>query len=99
MSKRTQLRRGTTSEHDLYQGLDGEVTVDTDKNTVVSHDRELGIGPVVTSNDPTLQGTVTVDTGIEFSDGSRIETAPLEYFYMLYHPLFSLHLSAPIFDF
>jgi hypothetical protein len=84
MSKRTQLRRGTTSEHDLYQGLDGEVTVDTDKNTVVSHDRELGIGPVVTSNDPTLQGTVTVDTGIEFSDGSRIETAPLEYFYMLY---------------
>lgn len=84
MSKRTQLRRGTTSEHDLYQGLDGEVTVDTDKNTVVSHDRELGIGAVALSHDPTLRGTVTVDTGIEFSDGSRIETAPLEYFYMLY---------------
>ena len=38
MAKRLQLRRGTTSEHGSFTGAAGEVTVDTDKKTVVVHD-------------------------------------------------------------
>lgn len=33
-----QLRRGTTAEHSAFTGLVGEVTVDTDKDTIVIHD-------------------------------------------------------------
>jgi hypothetical protein len=32
------LRRGTTAEHSTFTGLLGEVTVDTDKDTIVVHD-------------------------------------------------------------
>ena len=38
MAKRVQFRRGTTSEHSSFTGAVGEVTVDTDKDTVVVHD-------------------------------------------------------------
>ena len=38
MSKRIQLRRGTTAETKAFVGAVGEVTVDTDKKTVVVHD-------------------------------------------------------------
>lgn len=33
-----QLRRGTTVEHSAFTGLVGEVTIDTDKDTIVVHD-------------------------------------------------------------
>lgn len=33
-----QLRRGTTAEHSTFTGLVGEITVDTDKDTIVVHD-------------------------------------------------------------
>lgn len=33
-----QLRRGTTSQHSTFTGLVGEITVDTDKDTIVVHD-------------------------------------------------------------
>ena len=33
-----QLRRGTTAQHSAFTGLSGEVTVDTDKKTIVVHD-------------------------------------------------------------
>src|SRR5210317_1910001 len=32
------LRRGTTAQHSTFAGAEGEVTVDTDKDTVVVHD-------------------------------------------------------------
>lgn len=38
MSKRIQLRRGTTAETSTFTGANGEVTVDTTKNTLVVHD-------------------------------------------------------------
>ena len=38
MSKQVQLRRGTTTEHGTFTGVAGEVTVDTDKKTLVVHD-------------------------------------------------------------
>lgn len=33
-----QQRRGTTSQHSTFTGLLGEITVDTDKKTIVVHD-------------------------------------------------------------
>ena len=33
-----QLRRGTTAQHSAFTGLVGEVTIDTDKDTIVIHD-------------------------------------------------------------
>jgi hypothetical protein len=38
MAKRVQRRRGTTLEHSTFHGAPGEITVDTDKNTIVVHD-------------------------------------------------------------
>lgn len=38
MSIQVQLRRGTTSGHASFTGAVGEVTVDTDKDTLVVHD-------------------------------------------------------------
>lgn len=38
MAIQLQLRRGTTTEHNTFTGAVGEVTVDTDKKTVVVHD-------------------------------------------------------------
>lgn len=37
------LRRGTTSQHAGFQGADGEVTVDTDKKTLIVHTDD-GVG-------------------------------------------------------
>jgi hypothetical protein len=33
-----QHRRGTTSQHSTFTGLQGEITIDTDKKVVVVHD-------------------------------------------------------------
>ena len=38
MAKLLKLRRGSTSQHSSFAGAEGEVTVDTDKDTLVVHD-------------------------------------------------------------
>ena len=38
MSSAIQRRRGTTAQHSTFTGLLGEITIDTDKKTVVVHD-------------------------------------------------------------
>jgi hypothetical protein len=38
MAKRVQRRRGTTAEHATFTGAEGEITVDTTKDTAVVHD-------------------------------------------------------------
>ena len=49
VSVQTQLRRGSTSAHSVFTGANGEVTVDTDKKTVVVHDNStVGGVPLVT---------------------------------------------------
>jgi hypothetical protein len=42
MSKQVRLRRGTTAQHATFTGADGEVSFDTDKKCLVTHD---GITP------------------------------------------------------
>ena len=54
-----QRRRGTTAQHASFTGLLGELTVDTDKDTVVVHDGSLAGGyPLARASGGTLDDTV-----------------------------------------
>jgi hypothetical protein len=54
-----QRRRGTTAQHASFTGLLGELTVDTDKDTVVVHDGALAGGyPLARAKGGTLEDTV-----------------------------------------
>ena len=51
MAKLLKLRRGTTSQHSSFTGAEGEVTVDTTKDTAVVHDGSTAGGhPLVKEN-------------------------------------------------
>jgi hypothetical protein len=71
MATALKMRGGTTAEHSTFTGLDREVTVDTDKYTVVVHDGSTagGFPAVVPTEAHTFsasqRGTVTTD-----NDGS-----------------------------
>ena len=54
MAIQIQLRQGTTTEHNTFTGAVGEVTVDTDKKTVVVHDGDTVGGHVVGAVEDTL---------------------------------------------
>jgi hypothetical protein len=56
MAKRLQHRGGTTSQHSSFTGAVREVTVDTDKDTLVVHDGATAGGKPL----PTLSGTETL---------------------------------------
>lgn len=43
-AKAIQYRRGNTAEHSLFTGLNGEITVDTDKKVAVIHDGQTAGG-------------------------------------------------------
>ncbi len=51
------LRRGTTSQHTGFTGAEGEVTVDTDKDTVVVHDGSTAGGHELRRKDDTIAGS------------------------------------------
>jgi hypothetical protein len=38
MTTQVQFRRGTTAQHAVFTGAQGEITVDTDKKTAIIHD-------------------------------------------------------------
>lgn len=64
MATQVQNRRGSTVEHSSFTGAVGEVTVDTDKDTVVVHDGSTAGGhPLMKetgSQDLTTSGNITV---------------------------------------
>jgi len=37
-TKRVQLRRGTTAEHAVFTGAEGELTIDTTRDIAIVHD-------------------------------------------------------------
>lgn len=76
MSLAVQRRRGTTAEHASFTGLAGELTVDTDKKTVVVHDGStVGGIPLAREDhnqrllDPFKPG---IHSGLSFSYGEGI---------------------------
>jgi hypothetical protein len=63
MTTAVQHRRGTTAEHATFTGLEGEVTIDTTKDTAVIHDGTLAGGyPLAKENlanvNPTTLSTI-----------------------------------------
>jgi len=72
MSTAIQRRRGTTTEHNSFTGLAGELSIDTTKNTVVVHDGStVGGFPLALSNStqPLTSGNLDV-TGSVTADGA-----------------------------
>ena len=80
-----QFRRGTTTQHSSFTGLLGEVTVDTDKKTLVVHDgsttggyplaREGAASSSTTgtfSSNVTVGGTLAVTNSVTLSGGAEI---------------------------
>jgi hypothetical protein len=69
MARRIQFRRGTTTQHSLFTGAPGEITVDTDKNVVVVHN---GVTPggfpsnrlTQVDGNPNFNGILTVSSSI-----------------------------------
>ena len=51
MATQIKRRRGTTSQHSSFTGADAELTVDSDKNTVVVHDDETAGGHPLAKED------------------------------------------------
>ena len=54
------LRRGTTAQHSTFTGAEGEVTVDTDKDTLVVHDGTTAGGHELRRKDDTI-ATAEID--------------------------------------
>jgi hypothetical protein len=67
MAKLLKLRRGTTSQHSSFTGAEGEVTVDTTKDTLVVHDGS-------TAGGHPLAKAATVATTITVADESSDTT-------------------------
>ena len=51
MAKLLKLRRGTTTQHGSFTGAEGEVTIDTDKDTAVVHDGSTAGGRALARED------------------------------------------------
>jgi hypothetical protein len=70
MTTAIRRRRGTTVQHSTFTGLDGEVTVDTTKKTLVVHDGSTAGGM------PLLPKTMSDGTanGVAYLNGSKVLT-------------------------
>ena len=75
-SRRIQFQRGTTDQNAVFDGLVGELTVDTDKRAVVLHDGTGGLTTMVTeTTSQTLENkTLSLDdNSFPGIDGSGLE--------------------------
>lgn len=64
MAKAIQRRRGTTAQHAAFTGLVGELTVDTDKKTVVVHDGSTAGGVPLAKESALPAASSTTVSGI-----------------------------------
>lgn len=85
MATQIQRRRGTTAQHSTFTGALGELTVDTDKKTVVVHDGStaggspLAVAATVASTyaplaSPALTGTPTAPTATAGTNTTQLAT-------------------------
>jgi len=71
MAKRVQRRRGTTAEHSSFTGAVGEISVDTDKDTIAVHDgSQAGGFPLAREDMNNVTNRIGV-TQLNLSDGSN----------------------------
>ena len=81
MAKKLQLRRGTTSQHNSFTGAVGEVTVDTDKDSLVVHDGSTQGGfPIASTTGATFTGDITVNAqkDVRFADADSSNYVALQ---------------------
>ena len=52
-AKQVKIRRGTTAEHSIFTGKQGEITVDLDKDTLIIHDESTAGGHPLAKEDMT----------------------------------------------
>lgn len=62
MTTQLKLRRGTTSQHSTFTGAEGEITVDTTKDTLVVHDGATAGGRPVLREDLSNNSTVITES-------------------------------------
>jgi len=72
MSKELRIRRGTTAEHASFTGAPAEITIDTDKETVVVHD-----GVTVGGNPLATEAALDTINGSEVTPGSVLNSIKL----------------------
>ena len=84
MPTAVQFRRGTTLEHNTFTGAVGELTVDTDRKTVVVHDGStvggtplLVGGEAVSFGNLTVTGNLTVEGTTVTLDSATAQTVDL----------------------
>lgn len=70
-----QRRRGTTAQHASFTGLLGELTVDTDKDTVVVHDGSLAGGYPLLKQRPAFNAQTGTTYTLVAADASKVMTA------------------------
>lgn len=75
MSFAFQRRRGTTSQHASFTGLNAELTVDTDKKTVVVHDGSTAGGVPLAKERPSLNAQTGTTYTLVATDASKVVTA------------------------
>ena len=86
MAKLLKLRRGTTSQHGSFTGAEGEVTVDTDKETLVIHNGSTAGGfPLLRASGGSqaisTSGSITTTGNLTTNGDLTIESAnPILYF-------------------
>jgi len=76
MPRIVQFIRGTTAQNEVFNGLVGELTVDTDKQTLVLHDGAGGISPMVTEDNAQVVENKTLalaDNTFTGIDGDGLE--------------------------
>ena len=90
MAKLLKLRRGSTSQHSSFTGAEGEVTVDTDKDTLVVHDgstqsgfpvlraeggaQNINTSGTLASGAQTVTGNITVSGTVDGVDVAQLKT-------------------------
>lgn len=68
MANRILRRRGTTAQHNTFTGGNGEITVDTDKKTLVVHDG-------TTAGGSALATTASVTTALAAQSAAQASAA------------------------
>jgi len=83
MATQVQFRRGTTAQNSTFTGAVGEITVDTDKDTLLLHDGGTAGGFEIvnvstaqtlsnkTLSNPVVTGNLTVDTNTLYVDAAN----------------------------
>lgn len=87
MATQLKLRRGTTAQHSTFTGASGEVTVDTDKKTVVVHDgavaggypllKAADIGTTVQGYDATTLKSANIGVTVQGYDATTLKSAAI----------------------